>query len=274
MKKITVSLLITSSLVFGAFHPDLDQTDSEVYIENQVVVNEIIGGTSKVEFIDSDKEVGVGAKFINVGDINILNFPLNYSLDSNYALELNFPLVSNRDSVAGERWTGVGDISFGANYHTGSALDERGSNISTITYKSTTGSDSKGIGAAVTSLTFSHRIARDYDEMIRLYGFASYTLSNTADSTMLMFGGSRPCLLNDKLTTNIKLTYFHIDSLVTLADTEVDTLDLWASWTSKKLVDGLPLGFGFKLPLINTRGGDSQDKTILFYLSASSFFDN
>ncbi len=271
MKKITLSLLITSSLVFGAFHPDWDKTDGEVYIENQVVVNEIIGGNSKVEFIDSNKDVGVGAKFINVGDIRILNFPLNYSLDSNYGLELNFPLVSNRDSISGERWTGIGDISFGANYHTGSALDERGSNISAVTYKSTTGSDTKGIGATVTSLTFSHRIMKNYDEKIQLHGFASYTLNNTGDSTMFMIGGSHPCLLSDKLTTNVKLTYFHIDSLV---NTEVDTLDLWVNWTSKKLVADVPLGFGFKLPLINTKGGDSKDKTILFYLSASSFFDN
>lgn len=271
MKKITLSLLVASSLLFGAFHPNEDTTDGEVYIQNQVVINEIIGGSSKVDFIDSDKKVGVGTQLVNVGDVSILNLPVSYALDSNYVLELNVPIVSNKDSITKDREIGLGDISFGGNYHVGTALDEDGSYITTVTYKSTTGNDNKGIGGTVTSLTFSQRVSRDYDEMIRLHGFASYTLNNTGDSTMLMFGASRPCLLSDKLTTNVKLTYFHIDSLV---NTEVDTLDLWLGWTSKKLVNSTLLGFGFKLPIINEKGGDSKDRTILFYLSVSSFFDN
>lgn len=273
MKKISLAVLLSFSLLYSSEF-DWEKTDGEVYIGSQSIVNDVIGSTNKIDFINSNQDMGVSGQFISAGDISILNIPLSYSLDEEYSLELTTPVISSKSNVSGDTLTGIGDISLGGSYYFGKPSDKKGSNITTLTYKSTTGAEEKALGSYTSSLTISQRVTKDINDKMQVNGFASYTLDNSADSTLFMIGGSHPCLLSDKVTTSAKITYLHIDSASSVFYTAVESVDLWLGWSSNKLVVNTPLGFGLKLPIINEKGGDSKDKTVLFYLSASSFFDN
>ncbi len=68
-----------------------------------------------------------------------------------------------------------------------------------------------------------------------------------------------------EIITNAKITYFNSG--------DYSAADIWVEWSSKKIVDGVPLSAGFKVPLYNDFDGNDVDKTFLLYLSASSFFE-
>jgi hypothetical protein len=276
MKKLTLSILAVSTLLFG-FHGDAEKTEKETYVNNQTTVNEIIVAPTKVEFANSGKTVGVGAQLISAGDVKILNIPLNINLGSNFGLEANVPILRVKDSLSNEENTGIGDVSVGGSVRFGKYSDIMGNNITTLIYKSITGDEDKGLGTFKQSGTLSHRITKYIDGKYQAHGLVAYTVNDdldSGDSYMLMGGGAMPCLFYDRVTTNAKLTYFHVDSMSSFGTKsgEVKSMDLWLSWSTSKLITDTPLGFGIKIPLVNETDGVDKDKTVLFYLSASSFF--
>ncbi|EDZ62773.1 hypothetical protein SMGD1_2783 [Sulfurimonas gotlandica GD1] len=284
MKKITISLLVATTLLFGAsydphanFPSNSDKTDQQTYVTNQTVVNDIITTPTKVEFINSGKLAGVGVQIISAGDIKVLNIPVGVNIGSNFGIEANVPILRVYNAMLDEENTGLGDVSIGGNFHFGKYSDMMGNNITTLLYKTITGDEDKGLGTIRQSTTLSHRVTKYMDGRYQAHGLVSYTVNDDLDSGnayMLMAGGAMPCLMTDKVTTNAKLTYFHVDSVSSLGvkTGEVKSADLWLSWNSSKIIGDAPLGFGVKIPLVNELDGVDKDKTVLFYLSASSFF--
>ncbi len=279
MKKITLSLFALSSLLFGyePFHYDHEKTDGATYVTNQTIVNNVVNSTNKVDLATSEKKVGTAVQFVYAGDVSVINIPLGMNIGSNYGVEVNMPIVQATNSVTNDTETGIGDISVGGNYHFGFPSDSSGNHITTLTYKTTTGDENKGLGSGKSAYTLSHAISKDIKPRYQLNGSFAYTLNDdsvSGNSYLAMFGGSMPCLFSRDVTTSAKLTYFHIDSIdpYGVSFGEVNSADLWLGWSTEKFSSGIPLGFGLKIPVLNEMDGVDKDKTILFYLSASSFF--
>ena len=277
MKKITLSLLALSATLFSAenyYEGNHETTEGQVYVQSQTVVNTVIADTPKVDLIKSEKTTRATAQYINVGDISIINIPIGFQLSSSFGIEASIPLVS----VTNYGWknednTGLGDISAGVNYNF--ASDSLGLNITTISYKSTTGDIEKGLGSDMSAVTIGHAISKTISDRFTANGSFSYTINEDdkvlGNSYLAMIGGSMPCLVSNKVTTSAKLTYFSVAENKN-SNGEVTNADLWLQWSSDKLVGDIPLGFGIKIPLISEVDGNDKDKTVLFYLSASSLF--
>ncbi|MEA2098573.1 MAG: hypothetical protein U9P72_00415 [Campylobacterota bacterium] len=274
MKKITLSLLVASMSLL-AYEGHSENTDSQVYVQSQTVVNNIVADAPKTNFITSGKEFGAAAQYVNAGDVTILNIPLGMQVGFGFGVEVNIPLVSVKNfGWAQDKNTGIGDISVGGNYNFGSVLESTGLNITTVLYKTATGDVDKGLGSDVDAISLTHKFSKSLNTKYTVNALLSYTLNDdtvSGDSYMLMGGASMPCLLSNKVTTSAKLTYFSVaENKYNFG--ELTSADLWLQWDSDKLVNNLPLGFGVKLPLINEVDGNDKDKTVVFYLSMASFF--
>ena len=301
MKKILLtSLFASASLMASSYHcseynQEECQTDTVSVVADQSVVNEIIVNPARMSLANNNKKAAVSAQFIYSGDVTVVNLPAGYNVTDKIGLELNVPMVSvsnfnvwNPITFQNEKETnmGLGDISIGANYHFGNYSSEYGLNVSTFRYKTTTGDEKKGLGLGKDAYTFSHNFAKD-TKYLQLHALFSYTLNDDkvlGNAMMAMAGVSRPCLLNEKLRTNIKLTYFNIDETTQNGFTNSSgfkKIDLWIAFNSDTLFSGVPVGAGIKIPLVDEVSfkdfsGVNQttngNKTVLFYLSAGSFF--
>ncbi|MBD3843192.1 MAG: hypothetical protein IE909_15190 [Campylobacterales bacterium] len=246
-------------------------------------VNEVLTNTGRMDLAnDSSSKAAATGQFIYAGNIKVINLPLGYNVTENIGLEAGVPVVSVSDfGVTKEDNMGLGDISVGANYHFGNYGSGSGLNVTTLRYKSSTGDEKKGLGLGKDSYTLSHAFAKEMG-FVRAHASLSYTLNDDTvlgNSYNLMVGASRPCLLSDTVRTNAKLTYFNIDEVKKNGATWVSgfrTMDFWLEWNSDKLVSGVPLGLGLKIPLINEIEANGitadADKVFLVYLSASSLF--
>jgi len=274
MKKITLSLLAASSLLFGFndYYDSHDSTDSQTYVGNQVVVNNIVADAPKTDFITSGKSFGAGAQYINAGDISIVNIPIGVKIGGGFGVEVNAPIVKNSSGTNDE--SGIGDVSAGMNYNFGTMFDTSGLNVITVLYKSTTGDVDKGLGTDKGAISMSYKLDKSLSSKFNIHGLLSYTLNDeevSGNSTMAMIGGSMPCLLTNKVTTSAKLTYFNVGENKYKFG-KLNSADLWLQWNSSKLVSNVPLGFGVKIPFINEVDDNDIDKTVVFYLSVASFF--
>jgi len=280
MKKITLSLLALSATLFSSEHYHDETTEREVYIQSQTAVNTIIADTPKTNLIKSDKKVGVATQYINAGDVSILNIPIGFQLNSSFGVEANIPLVSVTDyGYPAEDNKGLGDISLGVNYNFGSAEDILGLNIATLSYKTTTGDVDKGLGSDMGAITVSDAVTKNISYKYTLKALLAYTINEDdeilGNAYMAMIGGSSPCLLSNKITTSAKLTYYSVAEHTNQwgwTSGELTNADLWLQWSSDKFINNVPLGFGIKIPLVSEVDGNDKDKTVLFYLSASSLF--
>ena len=265
MKKIVLSFIAISSIAFSA---DYYEVDSATFVNNQTIVNTIVADTPQTDLITTKKGYGATAQFVYSENVNILNIPLGMKIGSGFGIEAYVPIIDTPNN------TGIGDISIGGNYNFGSVLDSSGLNITSLVYKTTTGDENKGLGSGKGAVTLSQKISKNLSDKLTLNGALSYTLNDdtvSGDSYMLMAGGSMPCLISDKVRTSAKLTYFAVaENQYNFG--EINSADLWLQWDSSKLVNNLPLGFGIKVPLLNEIDGNDADKTLLFYLSVTSFF--
>jgi len=266
MKKIVLSLLAASSLVLS--FDDYHGTESVSLVQNQTIVNTVVADTPQTDLITTKKDYGATAQFVYSENVNILNIPLGMQIGSGFGIEAYIPIIDTKTD------TGIGDISIGGNYNFGSVFDSTGLNITSLVYKTTTGDDTKGLGSGKGAITLSHKIAKNLFDKYTLNGSLSYTLNDdtvSGDSYMVMAGASMPCLVSNQVRTSAKLTYFAVGENQYQFG-EVNSADLWVQWDSSTLVNNLPLGFGVKIPLLNEKDGADADKTVLFYLSVTSFF--
>ena len=272
MKKIVLSLIAISTIAFSAEFYDLHGTESVSLVQNQTIVNTIIADTPQTDLITTKKDYGATAQFVYSENVNILNIPLGMQIGSGFGIEAYVPIIDTPND------TGIGDISIGGNYNFGSVFDSTGVNITSLLYKTTTGDETKGLGSGKGAVTLSHKIAKNLSEKYTLNGSLSYTLNDdtiSGDSYMAMIGASMPCLISNQVRTSAKLTYFAVEDYTNQwgwTSGEVNSADLWLQWDSTTLVNNLPLGFGVKIPLLNEMDGNDADKTLLFYLSVTSFF--
>lgn len=283
-------------------------TEDTTTVTNQSTVNNIIVDQLKSTTIEqsveqqSQKEQRsramsgyAGAQYIYGDNIQIFNIPVGLDVGYGVGVEANVPVVFVKQKVSGtgQNEKGLGDISAGLYYHFGTPSGS-GLSIVSVLYKSTTGDDKKGLGSGADAYSVSYKYAKRIAGKYTLHALGSYTINNDkdpdqfggtlgyGDSYMAMIGGSMPCLLNSKVTTSAKLTYFHADDNTYTApgvnnkSGKTDTTDLWIQWDSTKLVSGVPLGLGVKIPLqnkINSFGTTVHpDKTFSFYLSVAGLF--
>ena len=302
MKKILLtSLALTASVLASPYSCDPHQEECStegVVIADQTTVNEVVTSTSRMDLAnDSSKTAVVGGEYIHTGDIKIVNIPMGYNITQNIGLEASVPFVSVSDyplwdaassSFIGQDNMGLGDISIGANYHFGSYESDYGLNVTTFRYKTSTGDETKGLGLGKDAYTLSHNIAKEMG-FARVHGLLAYTLNDDTvlgDSLTAMVGFSRPCLLSDKVRTNMKLTYYNLENTIRddgfLNTPEYKKIDFWLEFNSDRLISGIPIGAGIKIPIVDEVttmlwDGTSKtldgSKTVLFYLSVGSFFD-
>jgi hypothetical protein len=254
MKKITLSLLAVSVALLaspGHTHHGGGTTMA-------TFVNDVIDNTNQIKFANSGATWGTTGTLVIDEDINILDVALRYNPTANWGLDARIPIVNN--DITDE--TGIGDFSISGNYHFGTPDSEYGTNITTLRYKNASGDVDKGLGTDEDSYTLSHTVAKAFPNGFSFHGLATYTLNSgdIEDSFALMAGTSHQCLLTDKAVTNAKITYFHQD--------DFSATDLWIEWSNTNVLKGVPLAGGIKIPL-----QDDFDKTFLFYLSASGFFE-
>lgn len=280
MKKILFSAVVLSSTLFAYCDPNMSSMDgectlqSESFVSNQSLVNSVVADTPKTDLITSSNSFAASMEYLYSDDLKILNIPLNANIGSNFGVEINIPYLSVKNQF-GESYSGVGDLSFGGNFHFGSMDEKMGLNATTLLYKSTTGDSKKGLGSDKPAYTLSHKIGKLVTNEIALNGVFSYTFNDktaSANSYLAAVGGSMPCLLYSKVRTNAKVSYFHIDKNDDLFMPEVKATDLWISWDVNQLTYKVPVSVGFKIPLQNEIGTMEADKKYMFFISATGLF--
>jgi hypothetical protein len=286
MKKIVLSLIVASaSLLAAEYSYDersyyQEESDRQVLISNQSTVSNVVVDAPRTELARGTSNYAASAQYIYTENYSVLNLPFGANIGSNFGVEFSLPLVSIKDymnsSFEKEDNMGIGDISVGGNYHYGQMNESLGSNITTLLYKTTSGDEKKGLGSGEAAVTLSHKFSKNVTDNTTVHALLSYTLNDdkvSGNAYMAMLGGSMPCLINNDVTTSAKLTYFHVDEVTKNFLPEIKVADLWLNWDSNKIVSGMPLGFGVKIPLLSEVGSTEADKTFLFYLSASSLFN-
>ena len=303
---IVAAILITLPNLLSA--SEGTSSDSSTTVTNQSTVNNVIVDQIKTtvieESISSNEDQKstqnrvsgyAGAQYLySSNDTQIFNIPLGIGIGYGVGVEANIPVVFTKgiDWTTGQKesYSGLGDISAGLNYHFGIPASS-GLSIITLLYKSTTGDEKKYLGSGADAYSLSYKYLKRVGGKYTLHLLGSYTLNNDftnqfgsnidyGDSYMAVIGGSMPCLLSDKVTTSAKLTYFHAnENKVTYSGGggytygETDITDLWIQWDSTKILSGLPLGFGVKIPLQHSvKNAPNPDKKFSFYLSASGLF--
>lgn len=271
MKKILLATALSTATLFGV---EMHESTDAVIVAEPTTINEVSISVVRTDFATTNQTAMAMAQYINNGDVSIVNIPLGYNITDNIGLEAGVPIVDT-ETFAGDEETGLGDISIGANYHFGRFSDSSGFNMTTLRYKSTTGDEDKALGTGEEAYTLSHNFAKEVGAGFRLHAMAAYTLNTgevVGDAYTAMLGTSRPCLLVDNYRTNVKLAYLEIEE--NDYDTNgVTNIDFWLEFSSEKM----PLAFGVKVPLVSEISSygttTDADKTVMFYLSAGSFFE-
>jgi len=266
--KITLSLSVALSSTLLAYDDyNYDNTDSctqaRVLIQDQTLVNDVIFNAPT----QTKESKSASVQAIKNDDISIVNIPYSMEIQDNLKVSFALPIVSTDDD------TGLGDISIGSEYTFGDTSWGFGQNSTKIRYKSTAGDEKKGLGSGESAFTLTHKIGKQLNDIYLVHGLLSYTFNNGnyGNSYTLVGGVQKPCIFNDKIDTNIKLSYFSSGETANLND-ETTNIDVMAEFTSDKLVEGIPLGFGLKIPVSSEIGNNDADKNTLIYFSASKSF--
>ena len=273
MKKVLLlSLLATISL----YASKLESTS----VRDQTYTNDIVNSVNKLDFQNGETKSQVSGQFIISEDIMIINIPMSYKIIDSVTVDVNVPIVNvkNASTVGTANFdsTSFGDISLAANYKFGDYNATAGLHLATLRYKGTTGDVTRGLGTGKPAYTLGYNFAKNISTF-RVNGYASYTLNDKSilgDAMSIMAGGSHQCFLYDKLRTNVKLSYLEIPKEGAIAG--YTQANLWLEFTSKTLVDGMNLGAGLKVAIIddvNTLGGTIDGKNrFMLYISTANLF--
>lgn len=226
--------------------------------------NDIIDHTNQIDFANKGEGAAAVTGTLTLDeDIKLIDVVPRYNPTGNIGLDMRLPVLQNSNSDE----FGIGDISASGNYHFGNLDSEYGTNITTLRYKASTGDENKGLGSGESSITLTHTLAKNLENDLRFHGFLTYSMNmgDVDDSIALMGGVSHMGLMPNVAVANTKFTYFKQDDL--------SVADIWVELSSSKIVDGVPLSTGFKIPLINEADGYDGDKTFMLYASMTGFFN-
>ena len=225
--------------------------------------NDIIDHSNQIEFANQGAGAMALTGALSLGsDVKLIDVVPRYNPTGNLGFDARLPIVNNSNTDK----FGIGDISLSGNYHFGNLDSEYGTNITTLRYKASTGSDTDGLGTGEGSITLTHTLAKNLDGDLRLHGLLTYAMNmgDIDDAIALMGGVSHTGLINN-VASNAKFTYY--------TQGDFTAADLWVELSSKKLIDGVPLATGLKIPLIDSYDGTDLDKYFLLYASFTGFFD-
>ncbi len=260
---------------------------------NQTITNEVVADSVKTQAVvayatkkEEKKTLGyTAAQFVYYDKVKVLNIPIGYSLGDRFGIEATIPVMFVSKDITATRQDekGLGDIALGVNYHFGFPNAPSGLSIVSFNYKTTSGDEEKSLGSGAPAYGMNYKYIKGIDKYM-LHFQGNYTFNDKAtiynitfdygDSYLVSVGGSMPCLLNNKITTNVKLTFFHADAVEVLGykSGKTDTADLWVQWDTTRLIENIPLGWGMKIPLKNEVDGTSLTKKFAFYVSVSGLF--
>lgn len=275
MKKILLTSILIATSLYAA---PVESTA----VRDQTYTNDIMNSTNKLDFQNNKEASQVGGQLLMGDDVTIFNIPMSFKVIDQVSIDLNAPIVNikNATSFGGPDtpdYTDIGDISIAANYRYGDFKAEEGLHLATLRYKSTTGDVTRFLGTGKPSYTLAYNFAKEISEFI-LNAYASYTLNDKlvlGDSISLMVGGSHQSFLFEEVRTNVKLSY--LDIAIEGFIPGYTQANLWLEFSSKTLVEGMHLGAGIKIPLIddvNNFGGVTTDGTngLMLYISTANFF--
>jgi hypothetical protein len=276
MKKITLLLAVATTFALASDHHDCTYD----WVTGTYICPTHIGGTSELatletfknDVIDHANQIefankGEGAMAVtgalSIGkDIKFVDIVPRYNPTGNIGFDARLPVIQNSDSDK----FGIGDISLSGNYHFGNLDSEYGTNITTLRYKASTGSDTDGLGTGEGSITLTHALAKNLDNDLRFHGLLTYAMNmGDIDDAIAAMGGISHTGLIDNVATNSKFTYYMQGDLT--------VADLWVELSSSKIVDGVPLSTGLKIPLIDSYDGNDLDKYFMLYASFTGFFN-
>ena len=261
MKKITLSLVLATAFLLASDHHHISTSELATL---ETFKNDIIDHSNQIEFANKGADAMAITGAISIGsDIKLIDVVPRYNPTGNLGFDARLPIMQNSESDE----FGIGDISLSGNYHFGNLDSEYGTNISTLRYKASTGSDTDGLGTGEGSITLTHALAKNLEGDLRVHGLLTYAMNmgDIDDAIALMGGMSHKGLMPSVGVANTKLTYF--------TQGDFTAADLWVELSSKKLIDGVPLSTGLKIPLIDSYDGSDLDKYFLLYASFTGFFD-
>ena len=269
MKKV---LLVSMLASVGLFAFPSDST----LISDQTSTNDIMNVSNKIDFVSGKNEKQVGGQLIFAEDLMILNVPMSFRMNDAVTVDLNVPIINAQGGSGVADSTDIGDVSIGANYQSGDYTSDTGLHLTTIRYKSTTGDATRFLGSGKPAYTVAYNYAKNNSDELRLNAYASYTLNDkfvTGDAISLMGGATYK--LSDQRDAHVKLSY--LDTAQEGFNNGYTEANLWLEVSSKDLVEGMHLGAGIKVPIIddiNFPGGVTVDglNSVVFYISTTSFF--
>ncbi len=276
MKKVILPLLLMSGALFASpgghcyfngttlvcpTHHEGPNTSELATLET--FKDDVIDHTNQIEFANRGKDAAAISGTLSIGkDIKFIDVVPRYNPTGHIGFDARLPIMQNSNTDK----FGIGDISLSGNYHFGNLDSEYGTNITTLRYKASNGNDTDGLGTGEGSITLTHTLAKNLDGDLRLHAFITYAMNmGDIDDAIAFMGGISHTGLITNVASNAKFTYYKQGDLT--------AADLWVELSSTKIVDGLPLSTGLKVPLIDSYSGNDLDKYFMLYASMTGFFN-
>jgi hypothetical protein len=185
---------------------ELDTTRSADSTSGVAQPVEATPGASPKQAPKSIPKIGVGIDTLWSEDLKIYAVPLSYTLNRNFSVQLNLPVVTAKFN--NETNTGVGDIGLSLKHRIGSE-NTTVALYSILTAKFATGDENKGLGTGSYDIALTEKIVK------RFGGFRG----------ILMGGVTQP--LNDPTILGQKVEYGTTISYMAAIEHTIGLPDLW-----------------------------------------------
>lgn len=162
-------------------------------------------GTSK-QTAQSSPRIGIGIDTLWSDDLKIYTVPLSYTINRNFAVQVNLPVVTAKFN--GETNTGIGDVALTLKHRIGSE-NAIAALFSIVTAKFATGDANKGLGTGTYDIALTEKVIK------RFGGFRC----------TLMAGITQP--LNDPTINGSKVEYGTTLAYMAALEHPIGLPDLW-----------------------------------------------
>ncbi len=266
MKKFLPITLLASSLLFATNSKPIAPGLALAYMNNIVAVE----GEKYLQLEGKDRGVKTNVDLLYSDTYFITNIMASYVYDNMVGFSAALPLMQN--SITTE--SGVSDAMVEINFNAGDFGEKSfKNNIFALRYSIDSGDFDKGLGSGSSSISILWDSTIDAGNDFDLFWSLMWTfylddvtkgvnLYTPGEEDTGWIGLRHPCLLSDKIDTNLKLNWQtkYSDDIIAgpTYDSGYNLVDATVEWSSDKLIKNFPLKAGVKIPIWDSQRVDNE----------------
>jgi len=268
MKKLLFLPLFTTLALTAAGHPYTVSSQTQYM---NTLVDSISTKYTRLEENNTSTQVNLDALYSEY--YTLANLDASYVYNNRVGISIYLPYVNyhNNELNPTVSESSMGDASVGISFDAGSFdNDLENKNIFELRYTYDSGDVKKGTGMGAQSVAILWETIGKIDDFT-LYGSLMWTYYITDTESgidigaddLLWFGASHPCLLSDKVETNLKFMWQskysdHDQNSDKITDSYYDIIDITLQWDSDRLIKNIPLTAGIRVPVYSSSHIDTS----------------